>query len=133
MEIHLSLFEDLKLSWFLLILQIMQHSALVTSTWGVTIWSIIVRFDAGELVVAEGVGVLVAAPETEVIMKLQDEEVELEAALEAEAEGELDTVWEHCRKKRDDNPFFALLHNFMFSLCLPPLTKKQAKISPRIN
>ena len=70
--------------------------------------------------VAEDVGVLAAAPDTEVITTSQDAEINLEATLEAGAEGELDTVVGTLRKKRDDNPFFELWHNLMFSSCLPP-------------
>ena len=72
--------------------------------------------------VADGVGVLAAAPDTEVITTLLDAEVDLEAALEAGAEGELDTVAGTLRKKGDDNPFFELWHNLMFFSYLPPPT-----------
>ena len=70
--------------------------------------------------VAEGIGVLVAAPDTEVITTSQDAEVDLEAALEVGTEGELDTVLGMLQKKRDDNPLFELWYNLMFSSCLPP-------------
>ena len=83
--------------------------------------------------VAEDLGVLAAAPDTEVItasqyaevdleavLASQDAEVDLEAVLEAGAEGELDTVVGTLGKKRDDNSFFELWHNLMFSSCLPP-------------
>ena len=59
--------------------------------------------------VAEGVGLLAAAPYTEVITTSEDAEVDLEAALEAGAEGEFDTVVGTLRKKRDDKPFFECL------------------------
>ena len=45
-------------------------------------------------------------PDKEVITTSQDAEVDLEAALEAGVEGELNTVVGGLRKKRNDNPFF---------------------------
>ena len=52
-------------------------------------------------------------------MKSQDAVVDLEAALEAGAEGKLDTVVGTLQKKRDDN-LFELWHNLTFTSCLPP-------------
>ena len=66
--------------------------------------------------VAEGVEVLAAAPSTKVITASQDVEVDLEAALKAGAEGELETFMGILRKKKDDNFFFQLWHILIFSL-----------------
>lgn len=73
--------------------------------------------------VAEGVEVLAAAPSTKVITASQDVEVDLEAALKAGAEGELETFMGILRKKKDDNFFFQLWHILIFSLffATPPL------------
>ena len=59
-------------------------------------------------------------PDKEMITISQDAEVDLEAALQAVVEGELNTVVGTLRKKRNDNPFFELWHNLMFPSCLPP-------------
>ena len=66
--------------------------------------------------VAEDVEVLAAAPSTEVITASQDVEVDLEAALEAGAEGELETFMGILWKKRDGNFFFQLWHILILSL-----------------
>ena len=64
----------------------------------------------------------------------QDAEVDLEAALETGAEGELDTVVGTLQKKRDDNPFFELLHNLMISSYLPhPLCFLIADSHPQVT
>ena len=70
--------------------------------------------------VAEGVEVLAAAPSTKVITASQDVEVDLEAALKAGTEGELETFMGILRKKKDDNFFFQLWHILIFSLFFAP-------------